>query len=165
MRLSQQNYYGAIGFAVFAVLGMGLTSKSHLLEPLDAITHLESVQASVHDKYMERTNTRRRKFRTSTTTSSQISYEFTVDGKKYTGGDTISGQPEKNMTVYYDRRNPKINGMDLCGRAYFNLGLFGVMILVLLACIGAVVLHHRSESAAARARAHLRSGRKVESGE
>jgi hypothetical protein len=140
MRLSQQNFIGTIGFAILAMIGMALAYQSNLVRPLDLLAHVDSTTATLYNEYTERTSTRRG----ISTTSYEISYTFEVNGKKYSGRCPIDDTPREQMTVYYDRRDPTTNGMQLCGHAYIDLGFFGVMVVVLLACIGAIILHIRS---------------------
>jgi len=137
---STQNLYLTIILAILVVVAMAMAFKGFLVRPASLLCNIETTTARLDNEYTERTRTQRG----ITTTSYQISYTFEVDGKRYNGQCPIGDAPRQEMTVQYDRRNPGVNGMELSGHAYIDLGIFGFLVVVFLGCVVVIIRHYRS---------------------
>jgi hypothetical protein len=140
MRLSSQNLVACVGFALMAAAGTFFAFPSKCLKPLTILTSSVTTEATLDDRYQERTSTRKG----ITTTAYNVNYTFTVDGKTYRGSSAIDNEPTKTMTVTYVSGQPSINGLDLKTHAWIDLAIFLVPLGVLLASVLALVVHFRS---------------------
>lgn len=143
MRLSSQNLVATVGFGLMAAAATFFVFPSHCQKPFTILLTSVTTEATLDDRYQERTSRRSG----ITTTSYSVTYSFTADGKTYRGSGAIDQQPSKTMTVTYLPGSPQINGIELKTHAWIDLVFFIVPFVVLVASVLALISHVRSPPA------------------
>ena len=140
MRLSSQNLVATVGFGLMAAAATYFTFPSHCQKPLAILLTSVTAEATLDDRYQERTSRRSG----ITTTAYNVSYSFTANGKTFRGSGAIDQQPSKTMTVTYLPGAPETNGLELKTHAWIDLVFFLVPFVVLVVSVLALVSHVRS---------------------
>ncbi|MBA3707235.1 MAG: hypothetical protein H0W83_00270 [Planctomycetes bacterium] len=145
-RAARSNRIACIGFVVLAGIGIYLFAPKWW-QVVDFQRHNKTAPCTVFEEYTKNVHTRKGV----TFIGYSIRYEFVVDGKPFSGSDTIEDPPSPTMTVHYHELAPGINRIEL-QNIYVDHGIFFALCLVLLASvIGAWVCTRTIRSAQATA--------------
>jgi hypothetical protein len=134
-----ENIVALLGIMAFAIWGVVAMYSSKCVYPLKILTGAQSTTAHLRNDYTEH--------RTSKggiqITGFNVTYEFTVNGKKYNASSATGEQPREEMIVWYLPEEPMINGLELKGHAWIDLGIFAVVFFALPACAFALFRQFR----------------------